>query len=393
MTKSSGLRYQVCAQTVMDTSDPDIKFDDNGVCNYVAEYADFVRKRPEPAAREIQLHRLIGNIKAQGKGRKYDCVLGVSGGVDSSFLACKLHEWGLRPLIVHVDNGWNSELAVKNIEELVTRLGFDLETFVVDWDSFRDLQAAYFRASVVDIEIPTDHLIFAALNRIAAQNGIRVLVSGHNTDTEWLLPKAWYYSKFDLRNMIDIDRRYGRGSMTKLPKLGVWQQFYYYHFRRLRMVEPLQYMEFNKARAKQFLIDEMGWRDYGGKHHESIFTRFYQGYVLPRKFGIDKRRAHLSNLILSGQISRDEALRELQQPPYDEHQQQEDKAYVAKKLGFSDAEFDAILSEAPRDHREFQTDARDREIYFTMARAYGRMRAVLSGRMRHDPFLQKDNGA
>lgn len=393
MTKPSGSRYQVCAQTVMDTSDPDIKFDENGVCNYVAEYADFVRKRPEPAARKVQLDRLIGNIKAQGKGRKYDCLLGVSGGVDSSFLACKLHEWGLRPLIAHVDNGWNSELAVKNIEELVTRLGFDLETFVVDWNSFRDLQAAYFKASVVDIEIPTDHLIFAALNRIAAQNGIRVLVSGHNTDTEWLLPKAWYYSKFDLRNMIDINRRYGRGSITKLPKLGVWHQFYYHHFRRFRMVEPLQYLEFNKARAKQFLIDEIGWRDYGGKHHESIFTRFYQGYVLPKKFGIDKRRAHLSNLILSGQISRDEALRELQQPPYDESQQQEDKAYVAKKLGFSDAEFDAILNEAPRDHREFDTDARDRALYFTMARAYGRMRAALSSRRRHDPFLQKDSGA
>lgn len=386
MSQPISRRHQVCTVTVMDTTDPDITFDERGVCNYVREFKDFCDRRPDPDTRNANLERLVADIKARGKGRAYDCMLGVSGGVDSSFLACKLHEWGLRPLIVHFDNGWNSELAVKNIEELVTRLNFDLETFVVDWEAFRALQAAYFRASVVDIEIPTDHLIFAALNQVAARKGIQVLVSGHNADTEWLLPKAWYYSKFDLRNMLDINRQYGNGSLTKLPKLGVWQQSYYHHFRKIRMVQPLQYMEFNKAQAKQFLIDEMGWRDYGGKHHESIFTRFYQGYVLPKKFGIDKRKAHLSNLILSGQISREEALRELQQPPYDEVQQEEDKAYVAKKLGFSDEEFEAILNAPPRDHRAFRTDARDRALYFEIARAYGRLRSLAGLRKRPDPF-------
>lgn len=386
MKQSSLLRHQVCKVTVMDTTDPDITFDDSGVCNYVSEFYEFSRQRPDLGTRSSQLDQLIAEIKSQGQGSAYDCLLGVSGGVDSSYLACKLHEWGLRPLIVHFDNGWNSELAVKNIEELVTRLDFDLETFVVDWESFRDLQAAYFRASVVDIEIPTDHMIFAALNQIAARNGIRVLVSGHNADTEWLLPKAWYYSKFDLRNMVDINRQHGRGSLARLPKLGVWHQFYYHHFRKIRTVQPLQYMNFNKAQAKQFLIDEMGWRDYGGKHHESIFTRFYQGYVLPKKFDIDKRRAHLSNLILTGQISRDDALIELQHPPYDEEQQQEDKAYVAKKLGFSDAEFDQILNAPPRDHRDFKTDAQDRALYFAIARAYGRLRTSFGWTKRPDPL-------
>lgn len=219
MTQPSSLRHQVCKVTVMDTTDPDITFDENGVCNYVHEFRDFSERRPDPETRDAELKRIIGNIKAHGSKRTYDCLLGVSGGVDSSYLACKLHEWGLRPLIVHFDNGWNSELAVKNIEELVTRLNLDLETFVVDWEAFRDLQAAYFRASVVDIEIPTDHMIFAALNQIAVRHNIQVLISGHNTDTEWLLPKAWYFSKFDLRNLMDIDRQYGRSSLSKLPKL------------------------------------------------------------------------------------------------------------------------------------------------------------------------------
>lgn len=386
MTHMTPLRHQVCTTTVMDTSDPDIRFDADGVCNYVSEYREFQATLPDVHVREARLRVLLENIRAKGKGKKYDCIIGVSGGVDSSFLACKLHEWGLRPLVFHFDNGWNSELAVRNIEELVTRLDFDLETFVVDWDEFRELQAAYFRASVVDIEVPTDHMIFAALHRAAVRNGIRVLISGHNYDTEWLLPKAWYYSKFDLRNIMDINRRFGRAGIGRLPKLGVWQQFYYHHINGVRTVQPFQYMQFNKAEAKHYLIEHMGWRDYGGKHHESIFTRFYQGYVLPRKFGIDKRKAHLSNLILSGQITRDHAIHELQNPPYDEVLQADDKKYVAKKLGFSEAEFELILGEPPRRHEDFRTDAIDRKLYFGMARTYGWMRRTAGMKKRGEPL-------
>lgn len=378
-------RHQVCTVTVMDTTDPDIRFDENGVSNYVPEFEAFRATLPDRETRDRMLAGQIAAIKAAGKGRPYDCVLGLSGGVDSSYLAWLAKDWGLRPLIVHFDNGWNSELAVKNIEEIVNRLGFDLETYVIDWASFRELQKAYFRASVVDIEIPTDHLIFAALHETAVKNGIKVILSGHNSATEWLLPKAWYFSKFDLRNMIDINRRHGAGSMAKLPRLGVWQQFWYHHAQRIRTVQPLQLIDYDKAAAKQLLIDKLGWRDYGGKHHESIFTRFYQGYVLPRKFGIDKRKAHLSNLILMGQMTRDEALRELQQPTYDPDQQQEDKAYVAKKLGFSDEEFEAILSAAPRSHLDFATDAKDRELYFRIARTWGRLRSTVGWKKRSSP--------
>lgn len=378
--------HQVCTVTVMDTTDPDIRFDETGVSNYVPEFAAFRATLPDTETRDRMLAERLAAIKAAGKGRPYDCVLGLSGGVDSSYLAWLAKAWGLRPLVVHFDNGWNSELAVKNIEEIVNRLGFDLETYVIDWASFRELQKAYFRASVVDIEIPTDHLIFAALHETAVKNGIKVILSGHNSATEWLLPKAWYFSKFDLCNMIDINRRHGTGSMSKLPRLGVWQQFWYHHAKRIRTVQPLQLIDYDKAAAKQLLIDKLGWRDYGGKHHESIFTRFYQGYVLPRKFGIDKRKAHLSNLILMGQMTRDEALSELQQPTYDPYQQQEDKAYVAKKLGFSDEEFEAILSAAPRSHLDFATDEKDRELYFRIARTWGRLRSTVGWKKRSSPL-------
>jgi N-acetyl sugar amidotransferase len=380
-------RHQVCTVTVMDTTDPDISFDEDGVCNYVHEHAKFIKSLPSREERARQLEANVAQIKRQGAGKEHDCILGLSGGVDSSYMVYLAKEWGLRPLVVHFDNGWNSELAVKNIEQMVTRLGFDLDTYVIDWASFRELQKGYFRAGVVDIEIPTDHLIFAALHEKCVEHGIKVILSGHNAQSEWLLPKSWYFNKFDLRNMVDINRKHGKGLLAKLPKLGVWQQFWYHHAHCIRTVYPLQFIDYDKEKAKTFLIEELGWRDYGGKHHESVFTRFYQGYVLPRKFGFDKRKAHLSSLILSGQLNRQEALRELQQPPYDPDMQEEDKAYVAKKLGFSEEEFEKILSASPVSHYEFETDDADRALYFRIAYAWGRLRRIGGWHKRQEFFL------
>lgn len=368
-------RVQVCTRTVMDTTDPDITFDANGICNYWHEFQAFKATLPGPEARERLLNSALARIKAAGKGKPYDCIIGLSGGVDSSYLAYLAKKWGLRPLAVHFDNGWNSELAVDNIERLVTKLGYELETFVMDWDEFRDLQRAYFKASVIDLEIPTDHMIFGALHKIAARRGIKFILSGHNSATEWLLPRAWYYKKFDLTNIMAIHRAFGELPMRKLPALGVWHQAYYHHVTRIRSEQLLDLIDYQKADAKSFLINELGWRDYGGKHYESIFTRFYQGYILPRKFDIDKRKAHLSNLILSGQMTREEALRELQQPTYDEELQQVDKTYVAKKLGFEAKEFEALLTQPNRRHEEFDTDADHRRLYFRIAKAWGGLRA------------------
>lgn len=353
---------RVCARTVMDNSDPDITFDENGVSNWYHEFHRQKALRPDGAERDRLLAEAIAKIKAAGQGNKYDCLLGLSGGVDSSYMAWLAKQWGLRPLVLHFDNGWNDELAVANIETIVKNLGFRLETFVMNWPEFRDLQRAFFKASVLDLDIPTDHMIFGALHKIADQHNIRYILSGNNFATEWLLPPAWYASKFDLVNLEAIHAKFGEVPLKHLPKLGVWQQLYYRRVKAIEDVKILDLVPYSKTQAKQFLIDELGWRDYGGKHYEQVFTRFYQGYILPLRYGIDKRKAHLSNLILNGEITREQALAELQQPTDDPERQQQDKHYVAKKLGWSDAEFDAILAQPPVPHAAFGTDATQRKL-------------------------------
>jgi len=369
-TGAANLRHQVCTKTVMDTSDPDITFDGNGVCNYWHEWQALQKTLPTVEERRAKLAATVAEIKLRGAGRPHDCILGLSGGVDSSYLAHLCNELGLRPLVIHFDNGWNNELAVSNIEQMVTKLGLDLHTFVMDWPEFRDLQRAYFKASVLDLEVPTDHMIFGALYKVAAKRDIKYIISGNNMATEWLLPRKWYYSKFDLANLKAIHKRFGNEPFKKLPALGIWQSAGYTLLRGITDVKLLDMVpEYRKTDAKRLLIEQYGWREYGGKHYESIFTRFFQGYILPRKFGIDKRKAHLSNLILSGEITREQALAELQQPTYDERLQQQDKIYVAKKLGFTDAEFEAVLSAPNVAHETYGTDKEERARYFKMMAA------------------------
>ena len=352
--------YQVCVRTVMDTTDPGIRFDSEGVCNYWHEFQAFRESLPDDRKRAELLAETVARIRKAGSGKAYDCILGLSGGVDSSWLANLAHELDLRPLIVHFDNGWNTELAVANIESIVRRLGFDLETWVMDWNEFRDLQRAYLKASVLDLEVPTDHMILGALYRTAAKHGIHTILSGTNYATEWLLPKAWNYCKSDLTNLKAIHAAFGEQPMKTLPAMGIWRQSWYAKRNGIRTEALLDLVDYHPAAARAKLQSDFGWRAYGDKHHESIFTRFYQGYILPRKFGIDKRKAHLSNLILTGEITRADALQVLQQPHYDEELQMRDKLYVAKKLGFSPKEFDALLNLPNRTHEEFGTDEAER---------------------------------
>jgi len=347
---------RVCTRTVMDNTDPDITFDQEGICNWWHDFQALVGSRPTAERRAEELADAVRKIKEDGEGKPFDCVLGLSGGADSSFMAFKSKEWGLRPLIVHFDNGWNDELAVRNIEVMIKKLNFRLHTYVMDWPEFRDLQRAYFKASVLDLEVPTDHMIFGALHRVARQYGIKWILSGNNYETEWVLPKAWYYPKGDLQNIRGIHRAFGELPLRKLPRLGVWQKLCYERVRQIQQVQVLELIPYKKLAAKQFLMDEFGWKDYGGKHYESVFTRFYQSYILPTKYGIDKRKAHLSNLILNGEITREQALAELSDPPDDPERQRADKRYVAKKLGWSEAEFERIIALPPRSHEEFGTD-------------------------------------
>lgn len=349
----------MCTKTVLDTTVPGITFNEAGECNYCDYYQILANKTVlrNPAVLKGEFDTAIATIKKVGKGKPYDCVLGVSGGLDSTYLALLAKREGLRPLLVHFDNGWNSELAVKNIENIVTRLGFELQTFVMDWEEFRDLQRSYFLASVVDVEVPTDQLIFAALNKIAYQHGIKYILAGNNVVSESINPAGWVYkNKLDLVNLKAIHAAYGNLPLDKLPKLGLFQRFFYENVIGIRTVNLLDLIPYRKQDVTKEIQHALGWRDYGGKHYESVFTRFYQGYYLPKKFGIDKRKAHLSNLILSGQITRDEAIAELQKDTYPEKDQREDYAYVAKKLGFSESEWQRIIEAERVEHTTFATD-------------------------------------
>ncbi len=360
--------YQQCSVSVMDTiADPAISFDKDGICNYFHDYKKMEAGSVfKGAAGKAKLEATVNMIKTEGKGNQYDCILGLSGGADSSYLAYLAKKMNLRPLVVHFDYGWNLELAVQNIENIIKKLDFNLYTIVMDWEEMKYLQRSYYKASVLDLDVPADHMIFGALYQTAAKFGIKYILSGKNTVTEGVLPSTWNYSKYDLVNLRNINKQFENKSLHKLPALGIWQYGYYTAVKKLRLCEMLDYVDFNQKEVKEILTKELDWKDYGGKHYENIFTRFYQGYVLPVKFGIDKRKAHLSNLIYSGQITKEEALRELDQPPYDFSLVMEDMEYVSKKLGFSMAEFIEIINQPGKPHAEYGTDASQKKLYWKL---------------------------
>lgn len=353
LTKEPILDVKTCSQCILDSNDTVfIDFDEEGVCNYCNSYKEIEHQYVFEGERgRVFIQQLVEKIKQREKNKPYDCIIGVSGGVDSTYLALKLVELGLKPLAVHLDNGWNSELAVHNIENICKLLDIDLYTYVIDWREFRDIQRSFFKASVVDIEAITDHSFPPILYGQAAKHGLKYIMSGNNYVTEVILPKGWIYK--DYTNIRAIQKQFGTMPIRKYPMMNRKKRFYYEKIRGIKTVELLNYMPYNKMEAKAEIIEKLGWRDYGGKHYESIFTRFYQGYILPTKFGIDKRKAHYSNLICSGQISREEALEEMKLPAYDEEQYKVDREFVLKKLGFSEAEFGAMMAEEPISHKAY----------------------------------------
>lgn len=351
------MEHHICTRCVMDTTDPEIKFDENGICNHCKRYDELVRlKLLTGEERENKLKEIIDKIKRKGKNKKYDCIIGVSGGVDSSYAAYIVKKLGLRPLAVHLDNGWDAELAVGNIEKILKNLDIDLYTYVVNWEEFKALQLAYFKASVVDIEVVTDHAITAAIYDIADKNRIKYFLSGSNIVTEAIMPYSWAYNKNDLWNLEAIHKRYGTVKLKTYPTMGLFKWLYYGFFKGIQTIPLLNYVDYNKKEAKELLISELGWVDYGGKHYESLFTKFYQAYILPTKFNIDKRKAHLSTLICSGQITREEALKELEKPLYGEDELARDKEYVLKKLALSEKEFEDLMKLPIKRHQDYKTD-------------------------------------
>lgn len=348
-----GRSYQQCSIGVMDTiADPNISFDEKGICNYYYDYKKTIAtlNLNDNEFKKKRFEELIKKIKANYRGKKYDCILGLSGGVDSSYLCVLAKEYGLNPLVVHFDNGWNSELAQKNIENLLKITGFDLYTYVVDWEEFKELQLSYLKASVVDIEVLTDHAFMAVLYSQARKWNIKYVLAGMNYVTEFVLPSYWIYNKGDLQNIINIQNKFGNVKFNELktyPTLSQETAIYCNKILKMEVIPLLNYIDYSYDKVKNLLVNKYNWKDYGGKHFESVFTRFYQGYILPCKFNIDKRKAHFSNLIFSGQITKATALEWLKKPPYDLKLMKEDYDFIIKKFNLSEEEFKNIIK-APR---------------------------------------------
>jgi len=367
--------YQICTRCVMDTSDPDITFDANGVCNHCIEFEQVTSKHwfpNEEGAKKLSAQ--IERIKADGKGRDYDCIIGLSGGVDSSYLALKAHEWGLRPLVMHVDAGWNSELAVSNIEKIVNYCGYELHTHVVDWAEMRDLHLAFLRAAIPNQDVPQDHAFFANIYRFATKSDIKWILTGGNLATEGIFPKNWHGSAMDAINLRAIHRKFGSRSLKQYKTISFLQYYLYFPFiKGMRTYRPLNFMPYDKELAIRELESKIGWRSYGRKHGESIFTKFFQNHYLPMKFGFDKRRPHLSSLIVSGQMSREQAMSALSEPLYAPEELERDKAYVASKLGLTLGDFEQLLDSQTSTHLDYPNWEIRQRFARKLARAIARI--------------------
>jgi N-acetyl sugar amidotransferase len=347
--------YKICKRCIMDTTDPNIQFDKDGVCNHCRNYEERARKELhyDEAGRQM-LNRLIDKIKQEGKDKKHDCIIGLSGGTDSSTVAYNVKKLGLRPLAITVDNGWNDPLADRNVKNIVERLDLPLRTYTVDWEEFKDVQLSFLKASVANCEIPTDHIIIALLYRTAAKEGTPYIISGGNIVTEATMPISWGYYGRDFKHIKGIHKRFGKQKLKTFPHLTLFDWVYYTFVKGIKFIPILNYIPYNRQRAKELLKKELGWDDYGPKHFESIYTRFFQAYILPTKFGFDKRRAHLSTLICSGQISRQEALEEMKRSPYPTDElMKKDKEYVIEKLGLTKEEFEEIMRQPVKSYKDY----------------------------------------
>lgn len=344
------MEYRRCNFCVMDTTDEDIVFDNNGQCNH-CKTAKVLLERTEEIKRKFSLEEYILSIKQAEKKHKYDCIVGISGGVDSCYTVYLAKQLGLRPLAVHFDNGWNSERSVQNIRLLLEKLDVDLYTYVINWQEFRDLQLAFLKSSTPDSEIPTDHMIKPVLAMVAHYYKVRHILVGCNITSESILPKKWSHGHEDWRYIKNIHKRFGTVPLSTFPYFTRHDIIYFQ--RKMDWFSILDYIDYDKTKAMEFLSENYGWRDYGGKHYESFYTRFYQSYILPEKFGYDKRKMHLSSLIVSGQTTREEALKELEKPLWDEVEIEKDKEYFAEKMQITKDEFEKIMKQEKRSYWDY----------------------------------------
>ena len=342
---------KICSRCVSDTTIPSIRFDERGVCNFCKRHDEMEKKFPLNELGQQKLNQLIEEIKAKGKNKDYDCIVGVSGGRDSTYTLYTAVKLGLRPLAVHFDNGWNSEIAVGNIKKATTKLDVDLHTVVADWEEFKDLQKSFLKASVPDAEIPTDYVIISVLYQTASEIGTKYLLNGHSFRTEGIAPIGWTY--MDGRYVKSVHKKFGKAELKSFPILSLSKLVYYVTIKRIIYVPLLQYMHYNQKEVGEILKKELDWVYYGGHHHENIYTHFFQSYLCPKKFNIDKRKLEYSALIRSGQLTREEALKEIRENPYPYDKEIVD--YTISKLGLSSEEFEEILSAKPKTFHDYPT--------------------------------------
>ena len=351
--------YQICSNCIMDTTDPNITFDERGWCDYCRNFYKNILPNWHPNQQgEKMLAPLIEKIKNDGKGRDHDCLIGISGGVDSSYVACiAKEEMGLNPLLYHVDTGWNSQVSVNNIQRIVDGLELNLYTDVIDWSEMKDLQITFFKAQVANIDIPQEVALFSSLYNFAAKNGYKYILTGANYSTECVRePNEWgAYYPTDMRFVKDIHHRFGQRPLKTFPTADIFKyKLFYRYFKGIKVIKPLNYVPYNKEKIIQELTNRFGWQKYAQKHHESRFTRFVECYWLPRKFGYERRKAHLSSLILTNQMTRNEALERISKPELDEQTMMQDFEFVAKKLDMNTSELQKLFEGENKTYRDYK---------------------------------------
>ena len=344
---------KICSKCILDSSVPDIQFDERGVCNFCKIHDEMEKEFPLNELGQQKLSQLIGKIKAEGKTKRYDSIVGISGGTDSTYCLHMAKKLGLRPLAVHFDNGWNTDIAKNNMKNAVKKLDIDLKTVKCDWEEFKDVQISFLKASVPDVERTTDIAIFSALYRVAAEEGISYIINGNSFRTEGKIPIGWGYC--DGKYIRSVHKKFGKTKLKSFPNLTISDLFFYTYVKKIKIIRLLNYIDYRKEDAKKILERELGWKGYGGHHFESIITRFVIGYLLPKKFNIDDRKVEYSALIRSNQMTREEALEKMQENPYPKEMVRGDIGYIIKKLGLAKEEFEEILARQPKTFLDYPT--------------------------------------
>lgn len=350
---------QICSNCVMDTTDSKIVFDSNGVCDHCNTFYDIIEpKWKSNLSNPYRINKIVEKIKKEGKGKDFDCIMGMSGGIDSSYLLYIMKEkYDLNPLVFHVDAGWNSQIAVNNIERLIDGLGLDLFTEVIDWEEMKDLQLAYFKSGVPHIDTPQDHAFFATMYKFASKYNVKTILTGGNLSTECIRnPIEWMYYQSDSIQLKDIHRNFGTIKLKNFPMTNIlWHKIYLPYFKGIKTIRPLDFIEYNKDEAMELLVKKFGYQKYPQKHFESRFTRFYESYWLPKRFGYDTRKVQYSSLILTNQMTRDEAISKLKKPAYDKETIKNDFEFISNKLSIETSELKKYMTISKKTYKDFKS--------------------------------------